>query len=168
MIYFPLPITTKLIELAPDIISEIKLKQQKPLLVEIPDRHGDSMIGETIDKYVSEGWEGLVIRRVDSVYKPGSRTNDWLKIKEYFEAEYPIKGISEGLREEDMCFILETPEGKRFNCKPMGDRALKQWYREHIDELIDKPLTIKYFEMSNASGSPVPQQPCGICVRDYE
>lgn len=47
-------ITTKLIELAPDVISEIKLKQRKPLLVEIPDRHGDSKIGETIDKYVSE------------------------------------------------------------------------------------------------------------------
>lgn len=47
-------ITTNLIELAPDIISEIKLKQQKPLLVEIPDRHGESKIGETIDKYVSE------------------------------------------------------------------------------------------------------------------
>ena len=47
-------ITTKLIELAPDVISEIKLKQQKPLLVEIPDRHGESKIGETIDKYVSE------------------------------------------------------------------------------------------------------------------
>ena len=45
-------ITTNL--LAPDIISEIKLKQQKPLLVEIPDRHGESKIGETIDKYVSE------------------------------------------------------------------------------------------------------------------
>lgn len=47
-------ITTKLIELAPDVISEIKLKQRRPLLVEIPDRHGDSKIGETIDKYVSE------------------------------------------------------------------------------------------------------------------
>ena len=45
-------ITTNLIELAPDVISEIKLKQQKPLLVEI--RHGESKIGETIDKYVSE------------------------------------------------------------------------------------------------------------------
>ena len=38
----------------PDVISEIKLKQQKPLLVEIPDRHGNSKIGETIDRYVSE------------------------------------------------------------------------------------------------------------------
>lgn len=47
-------LTTKIIELAPEIVSEIKLRQSKPLLVEIPDRHGDSKIGETIDRYVSE------------------------------------------------------------------------------------------------------------------
>ncbi len=47
-------VTTKLIELCPDIISEVKLKQPKPLIVEIPDRHGESKIGETIDSYVSE------------------------------------------------------------------------------------------------------------------
>ncbi len=47
-------LTTKLIEMCPDIISELKLKQTKPLLVEIPDRHGQSKIGETIDRYVSE------------------------------------------------------------------------------------------------------------------
>lgn len=120
------------------------------------------------DEWVSEGWEGAVIRNPDSVYKPGSRGNDWIKIKEYFETEYPIVGLSEGLREEDMCFILETPNGQRFNCKPMGDREQKQWYREHIDELIGKNLTIKYFEMSGVEGSEVPQQPIGLAIRDYE
>ncbi|WP_249028948.1 V-type ATP synthase subunit F [Tannockella kyphosi] len=47
-------ITTKLIELCPNVISEIKLKQREPLLVEIPDRHGNSKIGETIDSYLSQ------------------------------------------------------------------------------------------------------------------
>lgn len=47
-------VTTKLVEMCPDIISEIKLKQPKPLITEIPDRHGNSKIGETIDGYVSE------------------------------------------------------------------------------------------------------------------
>ncbi len=47
-------LTTKLIEMCPSIISELKLKQTKPLIVEIPDRHGESKIGETIDRYVSE------------------------------------------------------------------------------------------------------------------
>lgn len=120
------------------------------------------------DKWVNEGWEGAVIRNPSSVYKPGSRGNDWIKIKVYQDAEYPIVGLSEGLREEDMCFILETPSGQQFTCKPMGDREQKQWYRDHIDELIGKNLTIKYFEMSGVEGSDKPQQPVGICIRDYE
>ena len=120
------------------------------------------------DEFVSEGWEGLVVRQAKSLYKPGTRNNDWIKIKIYIDAEYPIVGLSEGLREEDMCFVLETPNGQRFNCKPMGDREQKHWYHEHINELIGKMLTIKYFEMSGVEGSEVPQQPVGICVRDYE
>lgn len=47
-------ITTKLVELAPDVISELKLNLTRPLIVEIPDRHGSSNIGEAINKYVSE------------------------------------------------------------------------------------------------------------------
>lgn len=46
--------TTKLIRTCPDVISELKLKLKKPLIVEIPDRHGSAKIGETIDRYVSE------------------------------------------------------------------------------------------------------------------
>lgn len=47
-------ITTKLVELAPNVISELKLTQPRQLIVEIPDRHGESEIGEAIDRYVSE------------------------------------------------------------------------------------------------------------------
>ncbi len=47
-------ITTKLVELAPEVISELKLKQLKPIIVEIPDRHGSRKIGESIDQYVSQ------------------------------------------------------------------------------------------------------------------
>jgi V/A-type H+/Na+-transporting ATPase subunit F len=47
-------VTTKLVELAPSIISELKLTQPRQLIVEIPDRHGTSEIGEAIDRYVSE------------------------------------------------------------------------------------------------------------------
>ncbi len=47
-------ITTKLIETCPNVISELKLRQLRPLIVEVPDRHGGAKIGETIDRYVSE------------------------------------------------------------------------------------------------------------------
>lgn len=46
--------TTKVVSLCTDIVSEYKLNLSKPLLVEIPDRHGSAKIGETIDSYISE------------------------------------------------------------------------------------------------------------------
>lgn len=117
------------------------------------------------DDYVSEGWEGLVIRNIKEVYGPGKRSNAMIKIKVYQEFEYEIAGLSEGLRDEDMCFIMKTPNGQEFKAKPMGDREQKQWYREHLDELIGKMGTLKYFEMSGKEGSEIPQQPIFICPR---
>lgn len=46
--------TTKTINQCPDVISEKKLTLQRPLIVEISDRHGSAKIGETIDRYISE------------------------------------------------------------------------------------------------------------------
>lgn len=116
------------------------------------------------DKFVSEGWEGLVIRFVNGSYKPGKRSSDMIKVKIYKDSEYPILGLAEGLRPEDLCFVMKTPGGYEFKAKPMGDRAQKQWYRNHINELIGKMGTVKYFEMSGA-GTDIPQQPVFESVR---
>ena len=116
------------------------------------------------DKYVSEGWEGLVIRTLTDKYKPGKRGNAMIKVKIYKDSEYEILGIAEGLRPEDLCFVMKTPGGYEFKAKPMGDREQKQWYRDHISELIGKIGTVKYFEMSGA-GTDIPQQPVFESVR---
>lgn len=140
---------------------KIQLLPQTPMT-------GWSTIKKYHDKYVAEGFEGLVIRKMDAVYGPGKRSNDMIKVKEYMDSEFEIVGLSEGLRDEDMCFIMKTEDGQEFKAKPHGDRAQKQWYREHLDELIGKMATIKYFEMSGKEGSSIPQQPQFVCVRDYE
>lgn len=126
---------------------------------------GWSEIKKLHDKYVSEGYEGVVIRNPEKTYGYGKRTNDMIKIKEYQDGEFEITGISEGLRDEDMCFTMVTADGKPFEAKPMGNRELKQWYREHIDELIGKMGTVKYFYFSD-DGKPL--QPTFKCVRDYD
>lgn len=46
--------TTKLISLCPEMIYDIKLNRRRPLLSEIPDRHGSTNIGDTISQYVRE------------------------------------------------------------------------------------------------------------------
>ena len=47
-------ITEKIAALIPDEVSSIKLSKERPLLVEIPDRHGWSKGSDAILKYVKE------------------------------------------------------------------------------------------------------------------
>ena len=47
-------VSHKLMKLCPEKIYNIKLRSKYPLVVEIPDRHGDSNISETITEYVRE------------------------------------------------------------------------------------------------------------------
>jgi len=46
--------TGKAIELCREKVYELKLGAPKPLIVEIPDRHGSANITETIKRYVGE------------------------------------------------------------------------------------------------------------------
>lgn len=46
--------TKKLITLCKDVVYDIKLNRRRPLIVEIPDRHGDSDIGDSITTYIRE------------------------------------------------------------------------------------------------------------------
>lgn len=117
------------------------------------------------DDYVTEGWEGVVIRDPDKVYRPDGRTNDMIKIKQYRDSEFKITGISEGLRDEDMCFTLITEDGIPFKAKPMGNREIKDQYRKDLNILIGKMATVKYFYLSD-DGTPL--QPVLKAIRDYE
>ena len=119
------------------------------------------------NEFVSEGWEGVVIRDPDRPYKPNGRTNDMIKIKCYKSDEFLITGYELGLRgNEDMVFTLVTKEGKPFKAKPHGDRAQKDWYINNFDsECLNHYATVKYFYMSDDN---VPLQPSVSNIRIEE
>ena len=117
------------------------------------------------DKYVGEGFEGIVIRDPSKVYNFGGRTNAMIKVKMYKDAEFKIVGYEDGLRPEDMVFVCETELGIKFEAKPMGPRELKWEYLDRMDEIIGKMATVKYFYLSD-EGCPL--QPVLKCIRDYE
>ena len=126
---------------------------------------GLNSIMEMHNEAVAAGYEGLVIKDPDKEYKCGARDNRALKIKEFTDDEFKIIGLVEGLRDEDMCFLMEMPDGTQFKAKPIGDRALKQYYRENIDNIIGKMGTVKYFGMTNTE-HPVPNLPSFRAIRD--
>lgn len=116
------------------------------------------------DKFVSEGYEGAVIRDADMPYKSGGRDRRMQKIKKFVDNEYEIVGLVEGLREEDMCFLMKTKEGYEFKAKPIGTREDKQRYRENISEMIGCMATVKHFGMTNTE-QPVPNLPVWKALR---
>ena len=110
------------------------------------------------NQYVSEGWEGLVIRLQSSTYGPNKRTNDWIKVKMYKDDCFKVIGIEGGLRgSEDMVFILTTDDGKTFKAKPFGDREQKQEYWDNFEEKYKGQIgECKFFYYSDEG---VPLQP---------
>jgi V/A-type H+-transporting ATPase subunit F len=47
-------ITEKLVKLCPDLVYDLKLNRKRPLIVEIPDRHGSGRAKDSITRYVRE------------------------------------------------------------------------------------------------------------------
>lgn len=119
------------------------------------------------DKFVTEGYEGAVIRDANEVYKPNGRDRRMQKIKKFSSGEFEILGLVEGLRDEDLCFLMQTKEGCQFKAKPIGDREQKQYYRDNINNIIGKMGTVKYFGFTTTK-EPVPNLPVFCAIRDYE
>ena len=117
------------------------------------------------NEYVSEGWEGLVIRDPERPYKPNGRTNDMIKIKIYKDDCFIVVGKEAGLRgSEDMVFIMEMPDGRTFKAKPFGDREQKEEYWINFDKKYKGHIgECKFFYYSDDG---IPLQPAFKAFRD--
>lgn len=123
---------------------------------------GWAKIKKAHDRFVSEGFEGLVARKPDKKYAPGRRSSDWIKLKDYQDSEFEIVGIEEGLRDEDFCFVLKSGKNT-FKAKPMGSREVRYEYLENWESYVGKMAVVKYFAISDDG---IPTQPIFKSIRE--
>jgi DNA ligase-1 len=128
------------------------------------------------DRWVSKGYEGVIVRNVNATYKFDHRSADLQKYKEFFDSEFKIIGYeaeqimvteSSGnfTAKSGIVFSCTTKDDKPFNVKPRGSNAQRiKWFADG-DNFIDKQLTVRYQEFSEDG---IPIFPVGIAVRDYE
>ena len=107
-------------------LRETNYPESKLVIVEHTVVKSNQEIMAVHNRFVAEGYEGAVIRDPNEVYKCGGRDRRMQKIKVFVDSEFKILGLSEGLRDEDMCFIMETADGNQFKAKPVGTREDKQ------------------------------------------
>lgn len=142
-----------------DIYSDSKIK-----FVPHKKMAGFNAIDLNHDRYIKEGFEGIVVRDLYKPYGIGKRDARMLKVKKYQDAEFEIIGYEEGLRDEDFVFTCKTSEDKEFKAKPIGTRELKEQYRNDMDKIIGKMATVKFFYYSDDN---IPLQPVLKSIRNY-
>ena len=119
------------------------------------------------DEYVEEGYEGIMLRNKDGLYKVGGRSVDLQKFKMFLDDEYEIVGFYEGEGSEKGCVLwrCKTPEGRVFGCRPHGTQEERRELFKHGSEYVGKKLTVRYQELTDDG---IPRFPVGITIRDYE
>lgn len=136
---------------------------ERIIVVEHHEVNTYNKIMDLHDKYVEEGYEGAMVQLKNSKYEFGKRSSSMWKIKLFQDDEFVITGKKDGLRDEDFVFTLVTKDGNSFEAKPIGDRKLKQWYRDNIETLKGKLGTVKFF---NYGVNNVPVLTTFKCVRN--
>jgi ATP-dependent DNA ligase len=119
------------------------------------------------DKYVAEGYEGIMLRNKAGVYRVGVRSADLQKYKEFCDDEYEVTGFREGDGAEKGCviWVCRTPAGQEFACRPRGTREDRVELFARGASFIGKRLTVRYQELTTDG---LPRFPVGIAFRDYE
>lgn len=119
------------------------------------------------DRFVEEGYEGLIIRELHGTYELGHRSRHLIKYKAFEDAEYKIIAFKQGKGKFERCVIWRciTPEGEEFDVTPKGTlKQKKEWYL-NAGAQIGKDLTVRFW---NKSSKGIPAPAVGIVIRDYE
>lgn len=121
------------------------------------------------DAYVSEGYEGLILRNAKGLYRVNVRSKDIQKYKEFKDDEYEVVDFTQGDGIELglvlwICITPKTPQ-KRFTVRPRGTHEERAKLFVKAKSYVGKMLTVRYQELTDDG---VPRFPVGIAFRDYE
>lgn len=124
------------------------------------------------DKWVSEGYEGLMLKNPDGSYEFGKRSNNLLKYKKMLTEEFKIKDIFladnddtrvqiefyvNPFEDEENTFKVGTVVGSK-------EENLEKYFKNK-DTIIGKWMTVQF---QNYSAYGVPMFPQALALRDGE
>lgn len=136
------------------------------VMVETKTASMQSQIKEWHDEWVSQGYEGAMIRHTDGMYGQGQRSSDLLKVKEFDETEFAFKNFEFGQRGvEDLIAVCWTADGEQeFRAKMIGTKAEKEDLYDENDLSEGRSMTIKHFGWTDDG---LPRFPIGKAFREY-
>jgi ATP-dependent DNA ligase len=122
-------------------------------------------------QFVADGYEGIIVRKMDGEYEFGHRSHSLLKLKNFQDAEFTVigaKGGTPGTDEEQCVIWICQLEGAKdeFDVRPRGThearKALLKLFKKTPKLFIGKMLTVRFQSYTDAGK---PMFPVGIAFR---
>lgn len=124
------------------------------------------------EKACKEGWEGVVGKDINGMYKPHGR-NDWVKVKRWLEGEFECIGYTQGTGKREKLFgalVVRSLDGKLnaevgtgFNDAALSELLEYMLARRHgartdcqVWPVIPFKVNVKYVEVTNANSLRFP------------
>lgn len=121
--------------------------------------------------YTKHGYEGIMLRNLNGLYKEDGRSYDLLKYKKFITQEFRIVGAAKNKGKlENTCVFELDHNGTSFKAMPDGTQASREqlwteWNNGSIK--VGDIATIKFFAWT-VGENPVPRFPIFVCLRNYE
>ena len=115
-------------------------------------------------KYVSLGYEGIIIRDKFAPYTINGKTPSMFKYKHFQDAEFKVIDIKRD-KSGGVIFVMETPNHIAFNSRPIGTVTKKELMLFNKLKIIGNMATIRYSVLLK---SGVPEFNRLITLRNYE
>lgn len=108
------------------------------------------------DKFISLGFEGLIVRDVSSAYQFGARNLAMLKYKRVDDAKFKIVDVvPEGVRTTLCKLVLKNDiNDELFECGVNFDHSRQEYILKHKQEYIGKYAFVVFFERSGVHQVP--------------
>jgi DNA ligase-1 len=123
------------------------------------------VIDDLLAKVVSQGYEGLMVNKLDGYYET-KRTKSLLKVKKFYTADLRCIGVKEDIRGNKCGSITVDYKGYEVDVAGLKeDEKILFW--KHPETVVGKIVEIKYFEETkNQDGSLSLRFPSFIRIRD--
>lgn len=142
------------------IIAEDYLNSLKSVLGGICS--SEEEVKNSIASYMSQGYEGSIIRNYKGKYEFGQRSTDLQKWKIFKEIEAFVQDCIIDKNDEGV-LKCKLQNGKEFECKMRGTHS-ERCYENQL-KIVGKFITVRFQDYTDAG---IPQFPVGIVVRELD
>jgi DNA ligase-1 len=120
---------------------------------------------QAFSEYVATGYEGIMLRNAEGLYRQNYRSHDLQKYKEFMESEYPIVGFKEAAGRDagTVIWVCKTADDREFSVRPRGTQEQRRKWFQMGHTHVGKLLTVIYQELSELN---VPRFPVGKAIRE--